>query len=153
METHVGFFFKKISERLERRINAREQNKKDVTYAQGKILWFLHQNEDKDLSMRDIEKFFDCSHATVFGLVSRLAEKGYVCLQSAPSDKRLKIVKLTEKEQSLFKTMRLRQKDTEDTLLNGFSADEKIKFNEFLERVYRNLSNGEGEKCRSLTKQ
>ena len=59
-ETHTGMFLKKISEKLERLANG-DAGRRDITFSQGKVLWFLHKRENEGVTtMRDIEKFFDC---------------------------------------------------------------------------------------------
>ena len=131
METQVGVYFKKISEKLERRANC-EGDKKDITFSQGKVLWYLHKHEGEDVTMRDIEKFFDCSHATVSGIISRLVE-------TDKNDRRAKNVRTTEKENASFRDMKMRHRKMEDILLRGFSDEEKKAFISFLDRVYGNL--------------
>lgn len=138
METQVGFYFKKISEKLEKRANCKSGDQ-DVTFSQGKVLWYLHKREKEDVTLRDIEKFFDCSHATVSGIVSRLEEKGYVVLETSESDRRAKNVRITEKEKASFRCMRSRQQETEEWLLREFSDEEKKLLTEYLQRVYANL--------------
>lgn len=71
--------------------------------------------------MRDIEKFFDCSHATVSGIISRLVEKGYVAVETDKNDRRAKNVRTTEKENASFRDMKMRHRKMEDILLRGFS--------------------------------
>lgn len=56
METQVGLYFKKISEKLERQANCRRAQR-DITFSQGKILWYLHRCEDEPVTLRDIERF------------------------------------------------------------------------------------------------
>ena len=92
--------------------------------------------------MRDIEKLLDCSHATVSGIVSRLAEKGYVSLEPDKNDRRAKNVCLTEKERKCFSQMLERQRTIEEKLLGGFSPGEKQQFSEYLSRIYANLGGG-----------
>ena len=138
METQVGVYFKKISEKLERRANC-EGDKRDITFSQGKVLWYLHKHEGEDVTMRDSEKFFDCSHATVSGIVSRLVEKGYVAVETYKNDRRAKNVRTTEKENASFRDMKMRHRKMEDILLRGFSDEEKKAFISFLDRVYGNL--------------
>lgn len=138
METHVGFYFKKISERLERRANE-EGRGKDVTYAQGRILWYLHKHAGEKVTMRDLEKFFDCAHATVFGLIKKLEEKGRVYLEPDETDRRAKIVKITELEKKNFQEVKNRRLATEEALLKGFSDEEKENVSLYLERIYKNL--------------
>lgn len=142
METDVGYYFKKISEKLEKQANCKKIHK-EITYAQGKILWYLHKHENEPVGMRDIEKYFDCSHATVFGIVSRLVEKGYVYLEPNPSDKRSKLVKMTEKEMQSFSAVKRRRRETENKLLKGFSDEDKKQICTFLDRIYQNLADEE----------
>lgn len=141
-ETHTGMFLKKISEKLERLANG-DAGRRDITFSQGKVLWFLHRRENEGVTtMRDIEKFFDCSHATVSGIVSRLAEKGYVSLEPDKNDRRAKNVCLTEKERKCFSQMLARQRMIEEILLKGFSSREKTELSGFLSRIYANLGGG-----------
>lgn len=138
MNKHTGMYFKKISERLERRANE-NRSKDDITFTQGKVLWFLHKKDGEDVTLRDIEKFLDCSHATVSGIVSRLEEKGLLTLETNAADRRAKTVRVTEKEKRNFRAMQERRKVMEETLLKGFSDDERHCLLSYLERVYRNL--------------
>ena len=138
MQKHAGMYFKKISERLEKRANGRPC-KREITFTQGKVLWFLRQREGEDVTLRDIEKFLDCSHATVSGLVSRLEEKGFVALERNAMDKRAKTVRLTDKERAHFREMQEHRNLMENTLLKGFSEEERESLLGYLERIYVNL--------------
>ena len=150
-ETHTGIFLKKISEKLERLANG-DAGRKDITFSQGKVLWFLHRRENEGVTtMRDIEKFFDCSHATVSGIVSRLAEKGYVSVEPDKSDRRAKNVFLTDKERDCFSQMLARQRAIEDKLVAGFSPEEKKRLSEYLSRIDANLDDGREGKRPRLT--
>lgn len=140
METHVGFYFKKISERLERRANEERRDKdNDITYAQGRVLWYLHKHADEKVSMCDIRKYFDCAHATIFGLIKKLEEKGRVYLEPDETDRRAKVVKITELEKKNFQEVKNRRLATEQALLKGFSEEEKEAVTQYLERIYNNL--------------
>ncbi len=138
METHVGLLFKKISEKMERRANDKSE-KSGVTFAQGKVLWYLHRRGGDGVTMRDIERFFDVSHATVSGIVSRLEEKGYVSVETDKSDRRAKNVRVTDKEREMFREMKAHQRAMEESLLKGFSDDERRSLSEYLGRIYANL--------------
>ena len=80
----VGVYLKKISERLQAYADKKGYGY-DVTYAQGKVLFFLHAHAGGECSMKEIETYFDVSHATVSGIISRLAEKGYVTCEKKQS--------------------------------------------------------------------
>ena len=138
MKDDVGMYFKKISEKLERRANE-DCGKRPFTFAQGKILCYLHEHETETVTLKDIEKFLDCSHATVSGLVSRLEEKGLVSLETNERDRRIKNLRLTEKEQNDYSEMKERQKSMEERLLSGFSEEERVQLSGYLKRIYQNL--------------
>ena len=95
--------------------------------------------------------FFDCSHATVSGIVSRLAEKGYVSVEPDKSDRRAKNVFLTDKERDCFSQMLARQRAIEDKLVAGFSPEEKKRLSEYLSRIDANLDDGREGKRPRLT--
>ena len=150
MSEHVGMYVKKISEKLEKRANA-NAHKREFTFSQGKVLWYLHKCERENVTMRDIERFLDCSHATVSGLVSRLEEKGLVSIEQSTSDRRAKVVKLTEKEWNNFRAMQAHRREMEALLLQGFSTEERTQFLAYLQRVYQNVADGD-EPCKCQIK-
>ena len=138
MTEHVGMYFKKISEKLEKRANE-TLPKREVTFTQGKVLCYLHRREGEKITLRDIENYLDCSHATVSGIVSRLAEKGLVTVEQSEADRRAKNVKLTEKEWKKFRLMQEHRLQMESLLLNGFSEKESEELLDYLKRIYKNL--------------
>ena len=138
METHVGLYFKKISEKLEKKVNS-ENVKYGITCSQRKLLWFLKRHENERVTMRDIEKFFDCSHATVSGLVGRLQERGYVVTVPDEQDKRAKILLTTEKAKEYYACRETERLAGEERLLSGFSEAEKAALMNYLDRIYKNL--------------
>ena len=86
-------------------------------------------------------------HRTIFRLFSRhgigdrepSGGKGHVYLETNENDRRAKNVRLTEKEKITFRQIQCEHRQTEEMLLKGFSNEEKEKFSEYLERVYKNL--------------
>ena len=86
----VGVYLKKITERLQAYADKQGFNH-DITYAQGKVLFFLHTHAGGECSMKEIETYLDVSHATVSGIISRLAEKGYVMREKSKTDSRAKM--------------------------------------------------------------
>jgi DNA-binding MarR family transcriptional regulator len=138
MDEHVGMYFKKISEKLEKRANE-TLPRRNFTFSQGKVLWYLHRHECEGVTLRDIERFLDCSHATVSGLVARLCEKGLVTVEPSKTDRRAKIVTLTEKEKNNFLAVQKHRKEMEETLLFGFDDEERKSVLNYLKRIYENL--------------
>ena len=138
MDKHVGMYFKKISEKLEKKANE-NLGKRELTFSQGKVLWYLRKNSEKTVTLSDVAKFLDCTHATVSGLVSRLEKKGYLRIETDQSDHRAKNLFLTEKEMTKFRAMQEHRKQMEETLLQGFDEKERNELLSYLQRVYENL--------------
>ena len=138
MDKHVGMYFKKISEKLEKKANE-NLGKRELTFSQGKVLWYLRKNSEKTVTLSDVAKFLDCTHATVSGLVSRLEKKGYLRIETDQSDHRAKNLFLTEKEMTKFRAMQEHRKQLEETLLQGFEEKERNELLSYLQRVYENL--------------
>lgn len=133
-------YFKKISEKLEKRANE-ARGADGITFAQGKVLFFLRRNAETEVTLRDIERFLDCSHATVSGLVARLVEKGFVTLEVNALDKRAKTVRLTKKAGEHYLVVQRRREEHEEKFLKGFSEAEREQLFEYLERLDKNLEN------------
>ena len=131
-------YFKKISEKLEKKANE-NLGKRELTFSQGKVLWYLRKNSEKTVTLSDVAKFLDCTHATVSGLVSRLVKKGYLRIETDQSDHRAKNLFLTEKEMTKFRAMQEHRKQMEETLLQGFEEKERNELLSYLQRVYENL--------------
>lgn len=144
----AGGYIKKIAERLQAYAD-KKGFRHDVTYAQGKVLFFLHTQKGGEAAMKNLEEHLDVSHATVSGIISRLKEKGYVECEKSKEDARAKTVRLTEKENATFAEMKKRRAEMEGMLLKDFSEKERAEFVLFLERVYRNVREASGENAAS----
>lgn len=138
MDKHIGMYFKKISEKLEKKANE-NLGKRELTFTQGKVLWYLRKNSGETVTLSDVAKFLDCTHATVSGLVARLEKKGYLRVEADKNDHRAKNLFLTEKEMTKFRAMQEHRKLMEETLLQGFTERERKELLSYLQRVYENL--------------
>ena len=149
MSEHIGMYFKKISEKIEKRGNE-TLPKREFTFSQGKVLWYLHKHSGEEITLRDVERFLDCSHATVSGLVARLVEKGLVAVEQSETDRRAKTIKPTEKELRNFRAMQEHRNQMEELLVESFSQEEREQLLGYLKRIYVNVSGGEEcYKCRA----
>ena len=144
----TGVYIKKIAERLQAYAD-KKGFRHDVTFAQGKVLFFLHTQKGGEAAMKNLEEHLDVSHATVSGIISRLKEKGYVECEKSKEDARAKTVRLTEKENATFAEMKKRRAEMEGMLLKDFSEKERAEFVLYLERVYRNVREASGENAAS----
>lgn len=134
----MGYFFKTLVLSLEGRMN-RQLQELDLTSAQGHIIGYLAHSEHPPCA-RDLEQFFTLSHPTVSGLISRMEAKGFVAVTPDPDDRRVKRIRLLDKGMACSRRIEASVRDNEETIVQGFTQEERALFADFLQRAIRNLN-------------
>ena len=136
--TPNGLLIKQIHDRLEKQSN-NTLRAKGLTMMQVSVLLTLQSNISKQLSMKELEKHFGVAQSTVAGIVSRLEQKGLVEAFGDVADKRIKLVHITHLGEVCCSEAACHMTETEETLLRGFSIEEREQLNALLTRVADNL--------------
>ena len=110
----------------------------ELTAAQGPIIGYLSHRETPPCA-RDIEETFHLSHPTVSGLLSRMEKKGFLEFRPDPEDRRCKRIYLLPKCQECSEMLHDAIRATEETLVEGFTEEEKAQFSAFIDRAMRNM--------------
>lgn len=121
----------------------------DLTAAQGQVIAFIVHRQEPPCA-RDIEEAFQLSHPTVSGILSRLEQKGFIQVLPDEQDRRCKRLYVQQKGQDLHETMHQVIRDTEQRLVEGFTAEEKEQFASLLRRSIDNLG---GHPCKRRQKE
>ena len=134
----TGYLIKTVSDILGREANfmLKEQ---DLTWAQSRLIGFLTRNGG-ERTQKEIENFLEVSHPTVVGIVSRMEQNGFVTCRTDQTDRRNKIVSLTEKSMDAGRTMWDMLKRQDEIMFSGFTAEERDRLDEYLLRIYDNLN-------------
>ena len=134
----TGYLIKTVSDILGREANfmLKEQ---DLTWAQSRLIGFLTRNGG-ERTQKEIENFLEVSHPTVVGIVSRMEQNGFVTCRTDQTDRRNKIVSLTEKSMDAGRTMWDMLKRQDEIMFAGFTAEERDRLDEYLLRIYDNLN-------------
>ena len=103
------------------------------------ILMELQEAEQKQRSMKELERKFCVAQSTVAGIISRLEQKGFVEAFGDASDKRIKLVHITHDGEVCCREAAGYMAEAEQMLLHGFSEDEKNMFNQLLVRAAENM--------------
>lgn len=140
MDRHIGFYFKKIFQIMERNMN-KKLEKIDLTNSQASILIYLYKNKEI-VNQRDIEKKFDLTNPTVNGILNRLENKNFIKRTISLKDARNKEIHLTEKSISLINEMKKEAKQLEKEMIAGVSKEELNIFNEVLRKIFNNMQGG-----------
>lgn len=140
MERHIGFYFKKIFQIMEKTMN-KKLEKIDLTNSQASVLIYLYKNEEI-VNQRNIEKKFDLTNPTVNGILNRLENKDFIRRTISLKDARNKEIHLTEKSISLINEMRKESKQLEKEMIAGISKEELNIFNDVLKKIFNNMQGG-----------
>jgi len=130
-----GWFLKRIDNAMEKEANQNLQAL-NLTMQQNRVIIILAHAEEHTLPLKALEERFSAAQSTVAGLVSRLEKKGLVEALTSPSDRRIKLVRLTEEGLALHAKGRQGVIDSEARLTALLSEEEKAQFLHLLEKVY-----------------
>ncbi len=121
----------------------------DLTAAQGHIMGYITHRTEPPCA-RDIEEAFQLSHPTVSGILSRLEQKEFIEMRPDPDDRRCKRIYVLPRGRELDETMHQTIRATEETMVQGFSDEEKAAFAALLQRAIDNLG---GNPCKRKHKE
>ena len=117
---NCGDLLKQIHDELEKQANnlLRAQ---DLTMAQVGALLALNQTSEKQMSLKDLERWLHVAQSTAAGIASRLEQKGFVeagmsCCKTAEKNmiatEQKLLSGLTEEEQAIFKMLLLKVRNS-----------------------------------------
>ena len=96
-----GELIKQINDELRKNAN-NEMRSQGLTATQANTLVELYYAPEQQLSMKDLEERLHVAQSTVVGIVSRLEQKKLVESFSHSSDKRIKLVRITQAGAAFF---------------------------------------------------
>lgn len=133
----IGYLIKNINDKLKAKADADLKHSR-LTLAQSRVLAFL-DSRGGQATQKEIEVYLEVSHPTVVGIISRMEQNGYLRCRVDETDKRNKVVTLTEQAKVLGKEMEQRILANEKKLLASLSEDDIKKLKQMLWIIYHNL--------------
>lgn len=118
--------------------------KMELTSSQGHIMGFLCRQSSPPCA-RDIEQFFQLSHPTVSGILTRLEKKGFIEFRPDQLDRRCKRIHVLPKGVECHQRIIDAIRENEARMMAGFSQEERSQFSAFLDRA---IENAGGCACR-----
>ena len=114
---------------------------------QGQVLQFLDRREhDQELTLiKDIETELNITKSVASNLVKRMVQNDLVELEASPSDKRAKLVRLTDKSRSQMQEVKALFARIARSLLEGISKEKLAVFEEVLGQLQANVERIGGE--------
>lgn len=133
----IGYLIKNINDKLKAKADADLKNS-NLTLAQSRVVDFL-DSQGGQATQKEIEVYLEVSHPTVVGIISRMEQNGHLRCWVDETDKRNKIVALTEQAKALREEMKERILASEKRLIASLSEDDIKKLNQMLLVMYSNL--------------
>ena len=119
---------------------------------QGQVLRFLgwREHEQELTLIKDIEQELNITKSVASNLVKRMVQNGLVELETSPSDKRAKFVRLTDKSRSQMKQVKSFFDRIDRSLLEGIPEENLAIFEEVLGQLQANVEKigGKNEETR-----
>lgn len=137
-DTAHGLLIKQIHNKLEKSAN-NSLREKGLTMMQVEVLITLNQTPEKQLSMKELERYFQVAQSTVAGLISRLEQKGLVEAVGDKNDKRVKLAHITAAGEACCEEAACNMEEAGAVLLRGFTEEEKELLDRLLLKAIKNL--------------
>ena len=134
----LGLKLKLINDNICKRAN-RDLQELDLTLSQHRTILYLSRCRDYTAELKALEREFHVAQATVAGIAQRLEAKGYVTAMQHPTDKRIKLIRLTQQGLALSQSSLERFRRGDAQMVKGMRPEEVQQLVDLLDRVYRNL--------------
>ena len=135
-----GYLISKIHQ-LSERIFARKlkaYNIHEINPAQGRILFALWQEDN--ISIQQLSKKTALSKSTLTRMLDRLEVTGHIQRVFPEDDRRMVLIQLTEENRKMKTSYEEVSIDMTKLFYEGFSDEEVTEFENYLKRIYKNLS-------------
>lgn len=113
--------------------SAKQRPARDASRGQGRILAILKLRDG--VSTKDLSYLLGIRVSSLNELLSKLEKNGYITREPSDQDKRVMLIKLTEKGRS----EQLSESPDLSDIFSDFSQDEQAQFAEYLDRMISSL--------------
>lgn len=133
-EKDCGFYIKHINDVLQRDANNALRSQ-DLTLSQITVLLLLEGAPDGELSLKELERRLQVAQSTAAGIVVRLEQKDFVTSFTSSEDKRIKMVRVTERGLGCCESAKQNMQRTEERLLSKLTEAERNTLIKLLQKV------------------
>lgn len=137
MKSDIGYLIKNVNDKIKCKADA-NLKRHNLTLSQSRVLSILSRCGGS-LTQKEIEVQLDISHPTVVGIISRMERSGYITCSTDETDRRNKIVTLTEKAANARSEILSQIKRDEAEMLKNFSDEEIDALRQMLEIISKNI--------------
>lgn len=140
-ERHLGGYFRAIATALGQDM---QQSSEALGLTSTQImflhhLWVRQVRHETVTYAKDLEDFFSVKHSTVSGVLQRMEAAGFVSITASETDRRCKLVALTQKGLDAHEQTSRQIRQTEARLVSGMTDSEVAELRRLLDLAARNL--------------
>ncbi|HHW40446.1 MAG TPA: MarR family transcriptional regulator [Syntrophomonadaceae bacterium] len=122
----------------------KENDVDEINPAQGRILFFLWQKDG--VSIQELSKRTALEKSTLTCMLDRLEDAGFIRRVPCKVDRRKVLIHVTGKDEKMRPVYERVIRETNDILYQGFTEQEIQEFENYLNRVLKNLSEYDGDR-------
>lgn len=116
-----------------------EKEEIEPTRMQCATLRYLRLHKGEDVFQKDLEAAFSISGATATNILKLMEKEGLICRIPMEKDARLKKLEMTEKGIRYDEIAHANVYRLEEGMKSGFSKDELMLFQKYLDRLAENI--------------
>ena len=106
----------------------------------GQYVFLLHLLDHEGINQETLAHMVKIDKTTAARAVAKLVEAGYVRRRISDSDRRAYVLTTTEKTQSIKKELKKTLDGWQKLMVQGFSPEERRRFDGFLEHAVKNAA-------------
>ena len=106
----------------------------------GQYVFLLHLLDHEGINQETLAHMVKIDKTTAARAVAKLVEAGYVRRRISDSDRRAYVLTTTEKTQSIKKDLKKTLDGWQKLMVQGFSPEERRRFDGFLEHAVKNAA-------------
>lgn len=110
----------------------------DLNPAQGRIIFALWRGDM--IPINELAERTQLSMSTLTSMLDRLEESGHIAREPSEEDRRVILIRLTEKNRSLQDRYLRVSREMTSLFYEGFTPEEIDEFEGYLERILENLT-------------
>lgn len=138
---NVLFEIKELDLQIKKRImKVYKENSISITPAQSKLLFYLKNNKDNNVTQKDLEKITFLSKSTLSESINNMVNDGLIIKISNEKDNRIKYISLTNKAYELLGDIEDEFSKIENSIINNVSDNDLNKFFEVISIFKSNLN-------------
>ena len=137
---NVLFEIKELDLQIKKRImKVCKESSISITPAQSKLLFYLKNNRDSEVTQKDLEKITFLSKSTLSESINNMVNDGLIIKNTSNKDNRIKYISLTNKAYELLGDIEDEFSKIENSIINNVSDNDLNKFFEIISIFKSNL--------------